>query len=265
MSYAARETSIDSGEPIELYAFTTADGAWYFTSADQPVDYLEQTFAIETMHRTAITQSGEAKAGQIKVTVPLDNPVASQFMAYIPSTPMSLVIYRTHGSDGEFVVIFTGRVLTASFGDFAELTVMPENDLLKYNVPAQIFQTQCNHVLFDSGCKAPKTSFLVIGNVTALSSSPYVVTVPACALQPDGYFTNGYVEFGQVRRMVNFHVGNQLTLIGPVPGLALGDSITVYAGCMRDYGTCVSKFNNGQNFAGFQWIPNKNPFSSPFM
>lgn len=262
MTYAARETSGNAGQPVELYAFQTEDGGWFYTSGDKAVAYLGETFAIETMQRTAIQQSGEAKAGQIKITIPLANPVAQLFTSYIPDTPMSVVIYRTHGTDGEFVVIFTGRVLAATFGDFAELTAMPENDVLKYNVPSQQFQTQCNHFLYDAGCKVAKELFALPGAVTVIAGD--VITVPACAAKPDGWFNAGFVEFGLQRRMILSHVGGLLTLIAPVPGLVVGSTLTAFAGCMRDFGTCVSKFSNSQNFAGFQWIPTKNPFATPF-
>lgn len=262
MTYAARETSIDTGQPCELYAFQTADSGWYFTSGDEAQSYLGQTYAIETINRTAITQSGETKAGQVKITVPLDNAVAQLFRTYIPDTPLSVVIYRTHGTDGEFVVIFTGRVLVASFGDFAELTAMPESDVLKYAVPSEQFQTQCNHFLFDAGCKVAKALYMVPGVVGAIAGN--VLTIPACAGKPNGWFTAGYIEFGLQRRMILSHVGNQIALIAPVPGLTVGASVNAYAGCMRDFGTCVSKFNNPQNFAGFQWIPINNPFATPF-
>jgi uncharacterized phage protein (TIGR02218 family) len=262
MTYAARETSGDAGQPVELYAFQTADAGWFYTSGDAAVVHLGETFAIETMQRTAISQSGEAKAGQIKITLPLSNPVPQQFKTYIPDTPMSVVIYRTHGSDGEFVVIFTGRVLAATFGDFAELTAMPENDVLKYSVPVEVYQAQCNHFLYDAGCKVAKALFALDATVTAIVGN--VLTLPACAGKPDGWFNAGYVEFGLQRRMILAHVGATVTLINAVPGLDVGDALTAYAGCMRDFGTCVSKFNNPQNFAGWQWIPDKNPFATPF-
>jgi uncharacterized phage protein (TIGR02218 family) len=263
MSYAALETSGNASQPIELYAFQTADEGWFYTSGDAAVTYLGQLYTPEAILRTAINQSGEAKAGQLKITIPGANPVPSAFKSYTPDSPMSIVIYRTHGADGEFVVIFTGRVLVAAFGDFAELTCMPENDLLKYNVPSQQYQAQCNHFLFDAGCKVAPVSYSVAGAVTALAVA--VLTVPACAAKPDGWFNAGYVQFGEQRRMVLFHVGNQLTLIGPISGLTVGATVIVYAGCMRDYGTCVSKFNNAKNFAGFPWIPVNNPFGTPFV
>jgi uncharacterized phage protein (TIGR02218 family) len=262
MTYALRETSGNAGQPVELYAFQTEDAGWFYTSGDQAVVHLGETFAIETMQRTAVQQSGEAKAGQIKITLPLTNPVAQLFKSYIPDTPMSVVIYRTHGADGEFAVIFTGRVLVANFGDFAELTAMPESDVLKYLVPSQQFQTQCNHFLFDAGCKVAKELFAVPGSATAIAGN--LITVPACAAKPDGWFNAGYVEFGLQRRMILLQIGGVLTLMAPVPGLAVGSELTAYAGCMRDFGTCVSKFNNPANFAGFQWIPDKNPFATPF-
>jgi uncharacterized phage protein (TIGR02218 family) len=264
MSYAARETSPHGANPFELYAFEIADDGWFFTSGDTPQSYLGHTFEVETIHRTAISQSGEAKGGQIKITVPVANPVALQFRTYLPDTPMSIVIYRTHGTDGEFAAIFTGRVLAATFGDFAEITAMPENDVLKYAIPSEQFQTQCNHFLFDAGCKVAKGPFSVAATVSAISGDRTQLTIPVCGTKPSGWFDAGYIEFGLQRRMILAHVGTVVNLKEPVPGLDVGASVTVYAGCMRNFGTCVSKFNNAKNFAGFQWIPTRNPFATPF-
>lgn len=264
MTYAARETSVHSGEPYELFAFQTADDAWFFTSSDTAQSYLGFEFMPETIVRTAINQSGEAKGGQVKLTLPLANPVALQFRSYVPDSPMSIVIYRTHGTDGEFVTTFTGRVLSAAFGDFAELTCMPENDLLKYNVPSAKFQTQCNHFLFGTGCGVSKTDFAVNGVVSHIDATGNVLTVAAFAGKPDGWFAAGYVEVGLQRRMIVAHAGNLVTLITPVPGLVVGAALVGYAGCMRDFHTCVAKFTNGPHFSGFQWIPIKNPFTTSF-
>jgi len=91
-----------------------------------------------------------------------------------------------------------------------------------------------------------------------------VVTVAAAATKPDNWFTAGYIEIGQQRRMILLHHGVTLNLLAPLFGVAAGAAVTLYAGCMRDYHTCVNKFANGKNFLGFQWVPVKNPFKDPF-
>jgi hypothetical protein len=62
--------------------------------------------------------------------------------------------------------------------------------------------------------------------------------------------------------MIVDHVGFDVILIAPMNGLAVTDSVFAFAGCNRDYPTdCISKFDNGEHFMGFKWVPKRNPFS----
>jgi uncharacterized phage protein (TIGR02218 family) len=265
MTYATLETSPYGSEIFELYAFQTADQAWYFTSSDHPITYLGQTYQPEVIKRTQTNQTAEAKGGTVRVTLPKENPVPQQFVSFSPDSPMFLVIYRGHGGDSEIVVNFTGKVTMSSFGDFAELNCIPESDVLKNSVPGMQFQSACNHFLYDSGCTINKTLFKVFGTIATIDATGMLITVAAAASKVDGWFTAGYVEMGEQRRMILLHAGNALTLLAPLfGGVEVGDEITLYAGCMRDYNTCVNKFSNGKNYVGFQWIPEKNPFKDPF-
>jgi uncharacterized phage protein (TIGR02218 family) len=264
MSYASVEDSAYASDPFELYWFATADQNWYFTSADHKVTYLSNVYLPVAIKRTSTSQTGEAKAGQIKVTLPVDNPVPQLFVSFCPTTPLFLVIYRGHGSDSEVVVNFTGRVNLTRFGDFGELTCVPESDALKNLVPQMNFQSPCNHFLYDAGCKVNKSSFATPGVISVMDASRSIITVPAAAALNPGWLTTGYVEIGQQRRMILLHNAAVLTLIAPLFGVAVGAHVTLYAGCMRDFGTCVNKFANGKNFLGFQWVPTKNPFKDPY-
>jgi uncharacterized phage protein (TIGR02218 family) len=264
MSYDAIETSPYGSQPFELYAFITVDQQWYYTSGDQPITYLGHTYLPEVIKRTPTNQTSEAKAGTVRVTLPKENPVPQQFVAFSPTTPMFLVIYRGHGGDSDVVVNFTGRVTINRFGDFGELNCIPDSDFLKNNVPAVKFQSPCNHFLYDLGCTVDKTLFRVGGTIATISAAGDVVTVAAAASKPDNWFTAGYIEIGQQRRMILLHNGTSLTLLAPLFNVAVGVAVNLYAGCMRDYHTCVQKFANGKNFMGFQWVPVKNPFKDPF-
>jgi len=264
MSYDSIETSPYGSQPFELYAFSTADQAWYFTSGDQPITYLGNLYTPEVIKRTPTNQTSEAKSGTVRVTLPKENPVPQQFVSFCPSTPLFVVIYRGHGGDSDVVVNFTGRVTINRFGDFGELSCIPESDFLKNNIPAVKFQAPCNHFLYDAGCTIDKALFLVPGTVSALDPTGMILTVAAAATKPDNWFTAGYVEIGEQRRMVLLHNGTTLTLLAALFGVEVGSQVNLYAGCMRDFHTCVAKFSNGKNFLGFQWIPTRNPFKNPF-
>ena len=264
MSYDTLETSLYQGKPYELYWFSTATASWRFTSADQVISYLGNAYTPEVIKRTATNQTAEAKGGTVRVTLPKENPVPQQFVAFSPSTPMFLVIYRGHLGDADVVVNFTGKVTMSSFGDFAELNCIPESDVLKNSIPAMQFQPACNHFLYDAGCTIDKTLFALPGEIAALDPTGTIATVAAAGSKPGGWFTAGYLEIGQQRRMVILHAGTVLTLMAPLFGVAVGAAVTLYAGCMRDFRTCKNKFNNTRNYIGFQWVPTRNPFKDPF-
>jgi len=264
MTYNALEISGYAGRPYELYQFSTADQSWYFTSADHPISYLGQVYNPETIKRTNTSQTAEAKGGTVRVSLPKENPIPQQFVAFSPSTPMFVVIFRGHEGDADVVVNFTGKVTMTSFGDFAELNCIPESDVLKNSIPAMQFQAPCNHFLYDAGCTIDKNLFSLLGEISAIDATGAIVTVTAAGTKPGGWFTAGYLEIGQQRRMIILHAATVLTLMAPLFGVAAGAAVTLYAGCMRDFRTCKNKFDNTKNYIGFQWVPTKNPFKDPF-
>jgi uncharacterized phage protein (TIGR02218 family) len=264
LTYDSREISSYFGQPFELYWFATADKNFYFTSADHAITYLSNEYIPVSIKRTQTNQTAEAKGGSVRVTVDKDNPVAELFIAFSPSTPLFLVIYRGHEGDSDVVVNFTGKVTMTVFGDFAELTAIPESDVLKNSIPAMAFQAPCNHFLYDSGCGINKSDFATAGTIATIDATGQIITVAAAGSKVNGWFTVGYVEIGQQRRMIMLHSGSTLKLIAPLFGVEVGDAVTLYAGCMRDFNTCKTKFDNAKNYLGFQWIPAKNPFKDPF-
>ena len=269
MSYNSRETSISSGQPFELYLFQTQTQTWRLTSADEAKTYQGATYSSETISRTNTSQSAEVKGGHIKVTIPKDHAIAQLFVAFIPSTPLSLVIYRGHDgeADSEVVVNFTGRVLLGRFttDDKCELDCAPDTEILKRRIATVCFQRPCNRILFDAGCGLSNAFWKLSGTVQAISADGLTVTIAAAGTKADGWLTTGYLEKGTDRRMVTAHAGTSITLINPMNGLSVGDTVNVYAGCDRTYSGpngCTTKFSNGMNFMGWEWIPGKNPFSS---
>lgn len=261
MTYDARETSRYSGTPFELFWFVTGAQNWYLTGSDVSRHFGANVYTPESISATAINQNQELRSGSIVITIPRTHPIAALFVAYAPSAPLSVVIYRGHDGEAEdqIVTYFTGRVSTARFAEHCELTCVPEQDALKRSVPIQKYQSQCNWVLFGAGCGVDKSSYAVSGTVSAASGD--TVTVTGFNAKPDGWFRAGWLELGQQRRMILSHVGNVVTLITPMIGIQVGDAVVGYPGCMLDEATCTSKFSNLVNFFGFSRIPTRNPFS----
>ena len=76
MSYAARTTSTFLGQPFEGYWFSCGTSHWRYASGDVPRVILGQTYTPAALSRDEIDQCQELRAGQTKVRLPLDNPVA---------------------------------------------------------------------------------------------------------------------------------------------------------------------------------------------
>jgi uncharacterized phage protein (TIGR02218 family) len=260
LTYDAREISPYFGAPFELFWFATADHDWKFTSSDHAITYRGCEYQPEAITRT---QSNQTTVEGGRVTLPVSNPVVEQFVAFSADTPMFLVIYRGHEGDSDVVVNFTGRVNLCRFGDVtAELNCL-DDDVLKGRVPTKPQFPHCNHSLYDSACKVNRELFALQGTIATVDATGAIISVEAAASKADGWFTSGFLETKEQRRIVLLHAGDTMTLIAPlIGGAKVGDAVTLYAGCARDVETCKTKFNNRQHFGGFPWIPAQNPFKS---
>lgn len=264
MTYDAREKSRQDGSPVELYKFTQRGNTWMYTSGDTAINApsLGGVFECIPIKRTAIDQSQEDTAGTIDVTVSRDNPLAGMYIAYNPSTPVWLTVYRYHEGDGETRTIWIGRIVSVSFpGSEAVIKCSPIQTVTQRRIPRNFYQTVCNRILYSQSCGMIPGAFCVRGAVTAISGS--TLTVYGANSKADGFFTLGFAtRNGDEVRMIVAHTGSTVTLLNTFFNLQVGDVIEIYAGCDRTEGTCRSKFNNITNFLGWKYIPTKNPFDT---
>lgn len=264
MTYNANEISKYSSRPFELYFWSTADQQWFYTSAAKKTTYVSHIYTPLALSRSEIDQNGEAKSGGLRVTVPRTSDLAALFMAFLPVSPLLLTIYRGHygDDDSEVKQMFTGKVISAKFGDFCVLTIAPEQYILQQRVPAIQYQQQCPWVVYGPGCELDRNLFRLAGTVSALSANKLSITSSAFAAKPNGWLNAGYIELGNQKRFINSHVGSVVTILDVIPGLIVGSSVAAFAGCMRNNVDCIQKFNNYKRFMGFPNLPGRNPFES---
>lgn len=259
MTYAARTTSTFQGQPFEGYWFSCGTSHWRYTSGDVARVIAGQTYTPAAIARQEIDQCQELRAGQVKVTLPLDNPVAQLFLAYLPAEPVDLAVYGGQDGDAETVVVFLGRVASAEFSTVCELTVVPEADALKQQLPGLLYQIQCPRVLGGAGCGVDLSTYAV--PATLASASGRTVQAAAFGAHPDGWFNGGWLEASGERRLIVGHVGEVITLFSPWQGLASGAEVTAYPGCDGTESCCASRFDNLLNHLGCARIPQHNPFT----
>jgi uncharacterized phage protein (TIGR02218 family) len=262
MTYAISEASAQDGQPVELYRFALQAQRWMFASGQSPVTYQSETWPPAPITRSGLEQAHEINRNGLEIRVPRDNPVAALFIASPPEGVVSVTLYRMHTGDpdNDFITLWKGRVLAARFsGSEATLRCEPVATSLKRVGLRARYQLLCRHVLYSAGCGALKDSFRVDGTVAAVSGA--AAQVAAAGTRPDGYFVAGVLQTDGGARMIVGHAGANLDLIAPLPGLAVGQAVQLYAGCDHGTAQCAGRFGNLANFGGFPFIPLKNPFS----
>lgn len=259
MTFDARETSRHDGQPVECYRFSRGGDVWLWTSADRPIFISVGSFQPAEISRGSVRDTDEDGRGSLEVFLPTHNEVAALFIGYLPSTPVSLILYRSHRGDAEITTFFSGDVASCRFdGPQAVLTCVPTDYRLKRRIPALVFQNQCNWPLYGEGCGVAKTAFRDAAIVDSVSGRDVVSST--FGARANGWYTNGWLEdsAGDVRFIVN-HVGSTITLMAPFAGLTAGASVAAFAGCDRTEATCAAKFNNLVHHLGFARVPQRNP------
>ena len=158
------------------------------------------------------------------------------------------------------VPIFLGICGQITELDNVHLAVEVNDYRHKMNIemPYRVFQPQCGWPLYGPGCGLSRSAFAVNGIIGSGSASTVFNTN---LTNPDNYFSEGTIQFqtgilaGASRSIRLSLATGQLLLYLPFASIpAPGDLFVAYPGCDKTFATCVSKFSNGINFAGTEFI-----------
>jgi len=264
MTFDSREQSQHDGQPVECFRFVKGSDAWLLTSADRAIDLPTGTYTPAQITRGESDQSQEDEAGALEVTLPRSHAIAQLFVAFLPTTVLTLTVFRAHRGDESLAVIrWVGTVASVRFdGPQATLTCLPVDGAFRRAVPGLRYQGQCNWALYGDGCGVDRNAFKFSGTISLPPTlGGTAISITGLNAQPDGWYTNGWIEApdGEVRFIVA-HTGNELRIMNPFAGdVGSGTPVEVFPGCDRSEATCVSKFNNLVNHLGFPRIPTHNP------
>lgn len=266
MAFATQETSVEAGQPIELFQFSLGTEAFYWTTNPVAVTYNTLVYQPLEISRQALSFSQDSRAEALNITVPASTPLVRRYINSVPGQRATLTILRVHRNDGadELIQFFKGVALTVAFtlnGLEAEIAVVPITADLANSIPRFVFSTICNHVLFDNACTVAASLFRHQDEVTGVSGD--TINISGLAAKGNGWAAGGYIALpsGDFRQILA-HTGDQIRVMLPFPSSPLGLTVEVFAGCDHSIQTCSSKFSNVPNFGGFAWVPLKNPFST---
>lgn len=266
--YSDKELSIHEGQPVECYEFAGTFQTYRYTSADVSLTLGGNVYTPLALERSSIRAGTHDEDNiQVQVRCPITATVVKDYGFQITPPALWLTIYRAHrGTDFavDFAKYWQGPVTNISIeGDLAIFTIPSAfASALAGSLPSIFYQTPCNHVLFDSGCKVSRASNSVDATVVDISGS--VVQISTNGGFPDGFFLGGEIAdtSSNNRRMIIAHAADQLTVNYPFGKLAVGTPVQVTAGCDHAFnGDCKSKYDNQINFGGHPFIPSVNPFA----
>jgi uncharacterized phage protein (TIGR02218 family) len=260
-----------NAQPVHCYTFARGGTLWHYT--DQPADVTVDgvTYRAAVISHSPYERDEETASGELTITMSAETPIVSELNGEFDGPPISLIIRQTHrsgvgGVSPTTAVRYSGwATLRTLNGGVCELTVGSITSLLDRPLLRWVCGATCNKVVFGMECGLDPAPYTASGcTVSAISGQ--TVTVPDAALQPDGYYTAGYlvIESGPAagrQAHIESHVGSTLVLMHDAPAaLTTADTVAITAGCDGLEATCETKFNNIDYFGGFPRVPSVNPF-----
>jgi len=167
-------------------------------------------------------------------------------------SPLRLEILETTTDLDTLTVIFNGTVGRPELvGRQVRVSVSEWGSVMDNKIPSFFIQRRCNYRVFDSKCRADQSSFEQAVTVTSISGRVATVSGMTGA---GSDFAEGWIEVGsgidkQIRFIMDSTSAGVLTLSDPLVA-EVPVSATIVPGCDGFRNTCITKFDNLDNFGG---------------
>lgn len=283
MAYDDFEKSAHLSTPVELYTFIAPSMTTRVTSWHKDVSFGGDTYLAEPLSRSNL-QIVDAHTDQFDATIELRaaHALVQHYANGVPPREISCLVQRYQPSSGLAIQVWFGYVGALSFkGRMGSFRIPSATaDQLELNSPSVICSRLCNHVLYDTRCSIPRTSFDIGANITSISADGRTfgidvailaavtgTTIRGVVAPTVQWATHGellHVPTGERRTVTTQNSSSSITVQiefgGGVTGVQIGDPVVLYAGCDHTRAQCHAKFANVINFGGHPDIPRSNPF-----
>lgn len=260
MTYATEIAEAQQEAMPEFYEFFSGGEFSYYTSFNEGLIFKSNSYAPTSIRRGGFSQDTQFGKVEVQISAAITDLFA-QYIANLPLEPVTVTIYRAIKSDlSDYIILFTGTVKSVTIKDrTASARCESRSTLLEARLPRIIYQSFCNHDVFDDGCGLNEVAWRVTATITGISG--YTLTSTSFGAKPNKYFTGGRIQFLTDHRLVTAHDGsNDLNLQLPFDArLGIGDSVFALPGCDGNPSTCKNKFNNLTKYLGMPYIPSHNP------
>lgn len=277
MTFGTVEMSRQGGVPASLYLFVWGVGptAFYaYTDADEQIVFDGKTYEPLPIGRAnSIRSAGGLDKTTLMLDTTLDSEIAKLYTASPPSKPTTIVIRQGHIGDGDYKIVFSGRVVGVNReGPLARVLCEPFSTTMRHPGLRRNYQYGCPLVLYDGmTCRADPEAVKQTAVVDALSKFTVTPATGWNGVIAEDRFPGGYIQWTdaagntQIRTIVSVAAG-VLTLARKVTDLAVTDSIDILPGCNHQVSDCRDLHkeigtgnSNIVNYGGQKDIPVENP------
>lgn len=257
MSYASIDTSVQDGQPVHFFLFTTPSKVYRYNDSDRELYFEGLPYAPLQIDfdeiETAIALSQNERVG---IRVPFDSEIALDTGYQTSPDFLSVVVTRAHAQDlASFEEIWTGEALR--FSTQALMLVIETQFKLVRDFGRPLlrvfYQRVCNHRLYDDRCKVPKSAHTTNSDVVSFSDMAIVVG--------DDGVSDDELTAGEIRntrtgeaRIITGNVANTIGITHPFSSVEVGDTMTMSKGCLHNREDCALKFDNYVNFGGYDKV-----------
>lgn len=266
MTYNTKEQSVQDGQPVEAYKFTSPAGSYLYHDGDMPELIINgETYTSTSVDREAIDIGASLSAiPTLDVTVPFDSEVAVDHGYLLTPEYLELTIYRVHVGDDlstQWRKIWTGRAISFGVQGVAMKiqTKLGEAANLEGSFLSVYWQRSCNWSLYDSDtCKVNKADFTSTTEIVTVSDDAVTVLSDGVA---DHELKLGEIVNNRTgeKRLIVDNLANVITINYGFSDVLAGDEVNLSLGCNRLSDTCREVFDNADNFGGWRFIPRENP------
>lgn len=257
MTYTSIDTSVQDGQPIRFFEFTTPSKVYRYNDSDRELPLDGQVFKpIQIDFDEIETAIALSRNERVALRVPFDCELAVDTGYLISPDFMDVKIYRAHLQELEsFRQIWSGEAMKFSTQGLF-LVIETQFRLMRdFTRPLLrvFYQRICNYRLYDERCKVSKSANTTSSTISSFSPIAVVVADDGVG---DGVLTAGTIKntrTGETRIVTN-NISNVIGITHPFSDIVVGDVVELSKGCLHNREDCSLKFSNYQNFGGFDKV-----------
>lgn len=274
-------------ETTFVYEFAYADGGidrlitdnkivaqFLPTFGEDSVTLYNEQYTYASVDHGNVKQTPQVEKQTLTLVFSINNTVARKFVQQPNPISAVLTVFEVdlvnafNPNNPPKKVVWTGTISSAVIkGERIELVSLNLFGSLKQSGNRARYNRLCRHALYGEGCGVPFDTPANRKFGDLLSVQGALVVVKMFGNYTDKFFTGGLLRqdndlyFVLAETLIEVD-GNRDTIGFTLdrPLRSATTSLNLFPGCDRTQTTCHFRFNNLDNFGGFPYIPQRNPF-----